>query len=30
MMGGTLADMALPAALGVLAEAVAFFLPIGL
>jgi hypothetical protein len=27
MMGGTLADMALPAALGVLAEAVAFFLP---
>jgi hypothetical protein len=27
MTGGTLADMALPAALGVLAEAVVFFLP---
>jgi hypothetical protein len=27
MMGGTLTDMALPAALGVLAEAVVFFLP---
>jgi hypothetical protein len=27
MIGGTLADMALPAALGVLAEAVVFFLP---
>jgi hypothetical protein len=27
MMGGTLADIALPAALGVLAEAVVFFLP---